>query len=452
MASDLLSIAASGARAARGALDVTAQNIANAASDGYVRRTARMEEVSAAGGQLRMGDMSLSGVRISGIHRNADMFRQSEVRRATSDASRGAAELAGLQNIEASIEQADVFGAIVEFEASLQQLTSNPVDPSLRAAVTADAQAMANKFNIAASSLAAAGEGMRFNAQAGVDEANVIGPELARVNLRLARAGAESSDRATLLDQRDLLLEKLGGITDIATTFNADGSVAVALGAGGSGGSQPFVTGGSSTALAMTTASDGTIGFTAGGNAFTPTGGALAGNAGALAEVAATRTRLNGLADDVADAVNTAQIGGTALDGSAGVPMFTGTGTGNGAAGITLAFTDGALLATAPGGSLPGSRDTGALDGLRQALDSGGIAQGANSLLFDVSSKVAGRKITQDALVSIASAARISLEEQSGVDLDAEAANLIRFQQAFQASGRAMQVATDIFDTLLGIG
>ena len=60
MASDLLSIAASGARAARGALDVTAQNIANASSDGYVRRSVRMEEVSSAGGQLRIGDISLS--------------------------------------------------------------------------------------------------------------------------------------------------------------------------------------------------------------------------------------------------------------------------------------------------------------------------------------------------------------------------------------------------------
>jgi len=50
MASDLLSIAVSGARAARGALDVTAQNIANASSDGYSRRSLRLEEVSAAGG------------------------------------------------------------------------------------------------------------------------------------------------------------------------------------------------------------------------------------------------------------------------------------------------------------------------------------------------------------------------------------------------------------------
>ena len=40
---------------------------------------------------------------------------------------------------------------------------------------------------------------------------------------------------------------------------------------------------------------------------------------------------------------------------------------------------------------------------------------------------------------------------QAGVDLDQEAANLVRYQQAFQASGRAMQVAANIFDTLLGI-
>ena len=43
------------------------------------------------------------------------------------------------------------------------------------------------------------------------------------------------------------------------------------------------------------------------------------------------------------------------------------------------------------------------------------------------------------------------LAAQAGVDLDEEAVNLVRFQQAFQASGRVMQVASDIFDSILGI-
>ena len=64
MASDLLSIAKSGAKASRAALDVTAQNIANASSEGYVRRSVALEEVSPAGGYGRSGDVSLSGVRL----------------------------------------------------------------------------------------------------------------------------------------------------------------------------------------------------------------------------------------------------------------------------------------------------------------------------------------------------------------------------------------------------
>ena len=56
-----------------------------------------------------------------------------------------------------------------------------------------------------------------------------------------------------------------------------------------------------------------------------------------------------------------------------------------------------------------------------------------------------------EALDAIASSARIALDEQAGVDLDQEAVNLVRFQQAFQASGKVMQVASDIFDTILAI-
>ena len=445
MASDLLSIAASGTRAARGALDVTAQNIANAASDGYVRRSARMEEVSASGGQMRVGDISLSGVRISGISRNADVFRQTEVRRTNADASRASAELAGLQNIESVVEQAGIFPAIVEFESALRQLSSDPVDPSLRAAAVASAETLANKFNIAADSLASVAEGAQFEARAAVDEANVIATELARVNVRLARAGAGSSDRASLLDQRDLMLERLSGIADISTSFGADGSVAVRV-AGSAG--PLLVSGNAASPLAMTVAADGTLSFEVGGAAVALGGGALAGRALVLLEVADVRGRLDTLAEDIAAMVNDAQAAGAALDGSAGQPLFSGTTAGT----IRTLFTDGASFATAPAGSPAGSRDTSNLTALRNALETGGIAETMNGILFGISSRVAGHEITTDALDAIAASARISLEQQAGVDLDTEAANLIRYQQAFQASGRAMQVAADIFDSLLAIG
>ena len=45
-----------------------------------------------------------------------------------------------------------------------------------------------------------------------------------------------------------------------------------------------------------------------------------------------------------------------------------------------------------------------------------------------------------------------SLQSLSGVNLDEEAANLIRYQQAFQASGKIIQISSTLFDTLLNIG
>ncbi len=445
MASDLLSIAASGARAARSALDVTAQNIANASSDGYVRRSLRIEEVSASGGAGRIGDISLSGARVAEIRRNADAFLQGEVRRTSGDLQRANVELSGLQNMESALEQSGVFTAVVEFEAVLQQLSSDPVDPSRRAAVVAEASTLANKFNITASGFEAVGDGLRFDAEAEVNDANIIGAELARVNLRLTRAGSGSSDRAALLDQRDQLLERLGGFSSLTTSFAADGTVAVSL---GSNPPRSFVQGGTAGTLTSATAADGTLSFAVDGQAMTPGSGSLEGASLALTELASLRQRLDTVATGIADTVNNAQAAGVALDGTQGQPIFAGTTAGT----LRVVMTGGAGLATAPAGAAAGSRDDSNLNALRQSLTALDPAQQLNGVLFDVSSKVAGRAVTQSALDTIATSARISLEQQSGVDLDTEAANLIRFQQAFQASGRAMQAASDIFDTLLGIG
>ncbi|MEC8772071.1 MAG: flagellar hook-associated protein FlgK, partial [Pseudomonadota bacterium] len=431
MASDLLSIAASGARAARSALDVTAQNIANASSDGYVRRSLRIEEVSASGGAGRIGDISLSGARVAEIRRNADAFLQGEVRRTSGDLQRANVELSGLQNMESALEQSGVFTAVVEFEAVLQQLSSDPVDQSRRAAVVAEASTLANKFNITASGFDAVGDGLRFDAEAEVNDANIIGAELARVNLRLTRAGSGSSDRAALLDQRDQLLERLGGFSSLTTSFAADGTVAVSL---GSNPPRSFVQGGTAGTLTSATAADGTLSFAVDGPAMTPGSGSLEGASLALTELASLRQRLDTVAAGIADTVNNAQAAGVALDGTQGQPIFAGTTAGT----LRVVMTGGAGLATAPAGAAAGSRDDSNLNALRQSLTALDPAQQLNGVLFDVSSKVAGRAVTQSALDTIATSARISLEQQSGVDLDTEAANLIRFQQAFQASGRAM--------------
>ncbi|MBO9722951.1 MAG: flagellar hook-associated protein FlgK [Novosphingobium sp.] len=444
MAADLITIARSGTRAARAALDVTAQNIANASSAGYVRRSVSLSELAINSVLSQPGAINLAGVRVTGIVRNADMFRQSEVRRTGSDAARAGAEVQGLENIESAVEQTGVYDAITDFEAALKQLLSDPTDGSLRASTLEQARTMAQTFNTAASSLNAVGEGLRFEAQDGVLAVNTTATELARVNLRLARASDASSDRTSLLDQRDSLLEKLSGQIDIATTFAADGSVQVRVG-GSSGPS--LVNGGSAATLAMTSASDGTIAFTLGGSAATLSSGALAGKGQALTELAGVRGQLDTIAAGVISTLNTAQTAGADLTGAAGQPMFSGST----AADMKLALTSGNQIATAPAGSGANSRDTSNLVALRSALESADPAGAMDGLLFGISSAVAGRTVTRDALESIAGTAKVALQAQAGVDLDEETINLTRFQQAYQASGRVMQIASDLFDSILAI-
>jgi len=444
MASDLLSIGRSGAKAARIGLDVTAQNIANAGTEGYVRRTIGLTEVASTGYNQNVGDISLSGVRVERIVRNADAFRQSEVRRTGSDTARADAEVNGLGNVESALEQSGVYTAITGFDSALQKLKEDPVDTSLRASVIEAARTMGATFQIAAKEMEAVGKGLQFEASDGVSQVNRIAGELARTNLRLARAADASSDKTALLDQRDKLLADLSLYGDMTTSLSPDGSVTVTL--GNTASSTPLVSGGATTALAMAV-SGTTISYTLGSEALTLAGGSLAGQQLALGKLDQLKGDLDDLVDTIVTRVNDAQGLGTDRNGDPGADLLTGST----AATITLATSDPAMIATAPAGALRNSRDAGNLDAMRTSLSTADPAGRMDAILFDISATVSGRTITRDALATISDAARTALSAQTGVDLDAEGVNLVRYQQAFQASGRVMQVAASIFDSLLQI-
>ena len=59
--------------------------------------------------------------------------------------------------------------------------------------------------------------------------------------------------------------------------------------------------------------------------------------------------------------------------------------------------------------------------------------------------------ISQNALTVVHNQAVSSRDQISGVSLDKEAADLIRYQQAYQASAKVMQMASQLFDTVLHV-
>ncbi|MBX3664109.1 MAG: flagellar hook-associated protein FlgK [Burkholderiales bacterium] len=106
-------------------------------------------------------------------------------------------------------------------------------------------------------------------------------------------------------------------------------------------------------------------------------------------------------------------------------------------------------------GGTADNRNAALLAGLqtRNTL-AGGTAsyQGAYSQLTgSVGSAMRQNQVSAAAQENLAVQARQNQQSLSGVNLDEEAANLIRYQQAYQASGKVIEIATRLFDTLLGI-
>lgn len=442
MAGNLLLIGKSGAMTARSALELTAQNIANSSNPTYARRTLAMAEVAARGGIAMEPGATLSGVRADQVLRTSSLFLQNEARRTAGDLARAEGELRGLANAEAAVEQAGIYPAAVDFEASLARLASDPLDGALRASVLEDGRRLAQTFQAATNALDVAEADILLGADAGVEQVNLLAGELARTNAAIARARPGSSNMAALHDQRDALLKDLAELAGVTATFDTQGRATVRL------GSEVLVSGVDSFALGRSSNPDGSFAFAVAGQPAVPNSGSLLGASQAMQAIAGLRTELDDLAVLLISRVNAAQTNGATPDGSAGPPFFSGAG----AADIALALTSGSQIATAPAGSAPGSRDIGNLQALRDALANGGPAAAADALLFKLSSAISARTATRDALQTIAASAGTALAAETGVDLDNEAASLVRYQQMFEASGKVMQAATEIFDTILGIG
>ena len=445
MPTAIFTIARSGLSATRSSLELTAQNVANAANPDYSRRTLTQGELVMTGTIGPNGAASLGGVRPGVIERAESALVQRQARDASSALSAAEAEFFALREAESAIETSGLFQGLVDFEAALTRLEGNPLEPALRLSALESARQMASTFRVANGTLANTRGLVQGETSAEVLTVNELTSELAAVNRDLVGTREGTAGYAALLDARDKALRGLAEQFAIVPTINANGTADVAL-----AGAPPvtLVTGANAETVSVAFAADGTASFAVGATAVVPSGGAMAGRAAALTRIAVLQSDLDALAVSTVTIANTAQASGSAADGTPGQPLFAGTGAGS----ITVVLGSANGLATAPAGAPAGSRNTANLAALIGALgaDTGPTA-GADALLLALSSEVSAVQTRRDGLAVVASSAEAELLRETGVDLDNEAANLVRLQQAFEANSRVIQVAADIFDTLLGL-
>jgi flagellar hook-associated protein 1 FlgK len=92
-------------------------------------------------------------------------------------------------------------------------------------------------------------------------------------------------------------------------------------------------------------------------------------------------------------------------------------------------------------------QDKGVLEGGKQTYQSA-YAQ----LVGTVGNKAREVQVNAKATDALLIQATGAQQNVSGVNLDEEAASLLKYQQAYQASGKVMQIASTLFDTLLQLG
>lgn len=442
--SDMLSIGASGVRAYQTALTTTSENIANAGTAGYTRRVATTREVAAPTDGTNAVANGL-GVAVAGITRTANDIRSNDVRAAGADLARSEAGAVWLDRIEGALTGNKLDERLTAFFNAATALAADPSASAPRATMLQAAASLANSFAATGTALDGALADLDVSADAAMGQLNTLSTSLAKVNAGLGRVAPGTSGQAALLDERDRLLESMSALTDVAVQFDTAGRASVKAGAGG-----PLLVHGDQAAVATyARGPDGSVSFAVygidGSQALTPSGGALAGMAEGAGRIADARNQLDSIAAAFVEGVNAVQAGGDDLNGNAGAAMF----AGDSASSIKLVLNDPRGIAAAATGA--GARDNGNLSALSTLRKDGAFESDLTTLTTGNASALAGRRAIAEVQSTIRQNAIAARDSESGVNIDEEAVDLIRFQQAYQASSRVIQVARETLETLFNI-
>ena len=413
------------------ALDTTGHNIANASTAGYSRQEAVMAasaplQIPAGGIQSGAGAHLGSGVDVQDYRRVRDQFLDLQFRAQAMRLGAESTKAEQLGRAETALAEPGDNGISKQLESfwnAWSDVANSPNDTAGREALIEQSRTLASSFATvdAQMSMVASQAAADYDAiVAPGGEIQSIATELAALNATIKSFVSAGEAPNDLMDRRDVLLDRLSAFGQVSTTDAGSGSLRVMFG----------------------DAADPLVDDTAANwpQALTSPGGKL----GALKEISGPggtidsyRAQLNGIARTLADAVN-------GVHGSAGGGPFFAYAAGSESASLTVVATAATLRTTATGAA--GGNETA----LQMAALRGGSADNAyRGFVARVGIEVreAGRQeANAKALHDAVDDRRQSI---SGVALDEEMTNLVRFQRAYQASSRAMSTLDEMLDVLI---
>ncbi len=453
-----IEIGRSGLAAAQVGQDVTGHNIANAGTPGYSVQSVNQvatDLIGGAGHESPLPGQALgSGVAISRIQRANDQFLDTQVRDASASHSYQAGLTDTLSQISSAFGEPGTTGlnsALSAFFNGFQDLANNAEDIGSRATTIQNGAALGRIFQGVQVRLTSLGSTLSQNVDLDVKTLNDSAAQIAALNITIKQEVAAGNPVSGVLDQRDLLLDKLSGLANITTQNNADGTVNVSI------GTQGLVVGTDAYAVTLTS-------LTAKGDLKQ---GALAGLVDSQSRLSAVQGSLNTLAGSLAASVNAVHRAGAGLDGTTGEDFFTVT-PGKEAATLTVnpdleahpEHLAAAALPVPPASAVPPQSDAS------NAVLLANLKNLTNTTLGDplynsslqgfyqqLVTDTGGRAATAKSAAASSGAVLTQLTQQrssvTGVSTDDEMVNMLKYQRAYQASARVVQTMDDMIGTLI---
>ncbi|MEH6756198.1 MAG: flagellar hook-associated protein FlgK [Parasphingorhabdus sp.] len=441
--SDMLSIGRSALQVNSRALEVVGSNVANANNPNYVRRTLNVGDTTIYGNTnyLYGNFTGTGGVEVNSLVRASDQFLESATRQTGANRVKSEVMVQWLDQGEIALanNKADIGSQLTQLFGSAEELSAVPFEPALRTQFLRDIEDTVARFNQTASNLSATTTLMNGAAAQETSQLNTALAELAQINGKLRPTTPGTSQHVALLDQRDAALTVITEKLDVTITFGNNGTADI------SRGGTNLVTYNSASPVTFVANASGAFDIEIGGALQPPpTNGTLGGLHRAQSDIAAVSTKLNTLAVQFANELNGWQANGRTDAGAVGGAVVSHGGTAASLTATGLTATD--LALASPAGVANGN--ILAFVDLRTAT---GTEKNYEGIVLGQAQNLLSARSESQAATAFDIATREARDKVSVVDLDREAADLIRLQQAYEASARIIQVARETIQSILAI-
>jgi flagellar hook-associated protein 1 len=461
------------------ALEITQNNVANANTKGYHRQEAvlkagfpnrSMAFTSSAGAQ-NIG----TGVYVSSIRRFSLDFYDTRYRGQTSENSKFNMMTSMLTEVEINLSDTSSDGIaqrMDEFLAGWQTTATDPDIVAVRDDLLERTKSMVEAFNNRALRLIQIQKDQDLALTQRVDDINKISTQIGELNAEIGRSQGSNTQPNALLDERDRLLDQMSQLIGVTSHLQDNGQVIISL------QGHALVMGTKTFQLETTPDSNNLMQVNW---ADDPAKTVLDIKGGEVAGILYTRDvvmedqkkMLNDTVVSMMNRVNAVHRSGFDLDGNPGVDLFVATpGQEALSFAVNPAITSSRMLAAATETNAQGNGNNAlAISAILDtstfpvrippitaltAAEDPVFATGESSIRHYNSSRVTSlaleirhAKTGASDSENLMTAMDDQREQIAGVNMDEEAANMVKYQRAYQAAIRLMNTFDEMLDQVV---